>query len=290
AKFSIVSSLDVMLKTFYDISQGSNNVSQFAIQLEKVLGNIRVSHPEALSGHKFSEQLRNRFFHGLSESLRGTLRFKYEQGCSYEDLLLSARQVEGEKFPVETTVVDSSNKTKAKAAAAQSKPSSDLDRLEKAYRCTQGELAKFQHQVSELSKLRASLQASSISSTPKEANTESGQTPQASQNSQHSGQGKKGYYNPNYYSNRGRGYGRGNGGRKPMPDPPGKPKGWSRLCYWCRDFVPPEEANHPIRECPFYTQGREEWWSMQPGKVPPPNSNTNSGTSMPGASKPPQGN
>ena len=45
AKFTIVSSLDVMMGNLYGIKQGSNFVSQFAINIEKVLGSIRVGHP-----------------------------------------------------------------------------------------------------------------------------------------------------------------------------------------------------------------------------------------------------
>ena len=33
-----------------------------------------------------------------------------------------------------------------------------------------------------------------------------------------------------------------------MVDPPGKPEGWARLCYWCRDHVPFEKANHLVKD------------------------------------------
>ena len=284
AKFAIVSSQDVMMKTFFDISQGSNNVSQFAIQLEKVLGNIRVCHPESLTGREFSNHLRNRFFHGLSETYRGTLRYKFDQGCSYEDLLLSARQVEGEKIGNVDTVSDSSIKSKAKAAVVQqTKAQPSLGELQQAYRITQGEVAKFQSQMNKLTKLKDSLQVSSISShapstTGANGRQQQPQTPaqQPTQTSQPLDQSGKGYNNPGYSQNWGRGRGgrgRGGGPRKSIPDPPGRPKGWSRLCYWCREFVPFEQANHLIRDCPFYKQGKEDWWSMQPGHTSTPNPN-----------------
>ena len=38
-------------------------------------------------------------------------------------------------------------------------------------------------------------------------------------------------------------------------------------------FVPFEQANHLIRDCPFYKQGKEDWWSMQPGHTSTPNPN-----------------
>ena len=37
AKFNIVSSLDVMMANLYGIKQGNNSISQFAINIEKVL-------------------------------------------------------------------------------------------------------------------------------------------------------------------------------------------------------------------------------------------------------------
>ena len=47
-----------MMGNFYAISQGSGSVSQFAIQLEKVLGDIRVSHPKALKGGEIHYSLK----------------------------------------------------------------------------------------------------------------------------------------------------------------------------------------------------------------------------------------
>ena len=45
AKFAVVTSKDVMMKTFYQITQGTESVPQFVIKLEKVLSNIRTCHP-----------------------------------------------------------------------------------------------------------------------------------------------------------------------------------------------------------------------------------------------------
>ena len=49
AKFTVVSSLDVMMGNLYGIKQGSNSVSQFAIYIEKISGSIRVSHQTTFS-------------------------------------------------------------------------------------------------------------------------------------------------------------------------------------------------------------------------------------------------
>ena len=61
AKFTVVSSLDVMMGNLYGIKQGNNSVSQFAINIEKVLGSIRgsirVSHPTTFSTRESQRHL-----------------------------------------------------------------------------------------------------------------------------------------------------------------------------------------------------------------------------------------
>ena len=74
AKFTVVSSLDVMMANLYGIKQGNNSVSQFAINIGKVLGSIRVSHPTTFSTRESQRHLRTRFFHGLNDRLREGLQ------------------------------------------------------------------------------------------------------------------------------------------------------------------------------------------------------------------------
>ena len=166
AKFPVVTSKDVMI-TFYQITQGTDSVSQFAIKLEKVLSNIRTCHPHSFLGNQFSNELKERFFHGMADYPKNTLRYRYNLGCSYEELLLEARQVEGEQVGIAEktdTVTDSStSKTKAKASVAQQvKNQPDVQKLAHAYRCAQGELAKMQQQIGELTQFKQALQVSSI--------------------------------------------------------------------------------------------------------------------------------
>ena len=35
------------------------------------------------------------------------------------------------------------------------------------------------------------------------------------------------------------------------------------LCYWCRDFLPKEQANHKVAQCPYQSQARTDWWKSQ---------------------------
>ena len=119
AKFTVVSSLDVMMGNLYGIKQGSNSVSQFAINIEKVLGSIRISHPTTFSSRESQRHLRNRFFHGLNDKLRNSLRHKYETDCSYEELLQYARMVKSEKNESGMNESVPTKAAKVKASSAQ---------------------------------------------------------------------------------------------------------------------------------------------------------------------------
>ena len=282
AKFTVVSSLDVMMANLYGIKQGNNSVSQFAINIEKVLGSMRMSLPTTFSTREFQRHLRTRFFHGLNDRLRNSLRHKYETDCSYEELLQYARMVESEKSESGVSESVPAKATKAKASSAQqpqqqsqSKGTGDLVRLEKAYRSCQGELAKMQRHLQQMQEIKSSWDASAFQSstdpTPQQNSGSGGNSSHSQPQNQNSSPQNSGQYpnqNQNYNSSgrgyRGRGRGRSYGpGRRQATTPPGKPEGWNRLCFWCRDFATFDDANHPIKECPYYKEVRKEWWQHQ---------------------------
>ena len=67
----------------------------------------------------------------------------------------------------------------------------------------------------------------------------------------------------NFQSGRGgRGSYRGRGGRGR-----GRGRGGLILCYWCRDFLPKEQANHKVAQCPYQKQAKDNWWKRQFGNV-----------------------
>ena len=39
------------------------------------------------------------------------------------------------------------------------------------------------------------------------------------------------------------------------------------LCYWCRDFLPKEQASHKVAQCPYQKQAKDSWWKNQLGNV-----------------------
>ena len=60
----------------------------------------------------------------------------------------------------------------------------------------------------------------------------------------------------------GRGSYRGRGGRGR-----GSGRGGLILCYWCRDFLPKEQANHKVAQCPYQSQAKNDWWKNQLGSI-----------------------
>ena len=267
AKFTEVSSLDVMMGSLYSIKQGTLTVSQYAIKLEKVLGSIRVSHPNALTSKEYQHHLRNRFFHGLSDKLRNNLRHKYETDCNYDQLLQYARMIESEKTDNTGEVSSSSTTkaTKAKASSAQSeKQGVDMQKLEQAYRCCQGELMRMNKNVQQLQQMKASLEATSFQ-------TSTNSTPKTSADGGGRSNGNSPNSTPNFNTQPSpntsgktnfKGKGRGKGTKRSSYDPPGKPAGWSKLCFWCRNFTTFEQANHPLKDCPHYNGVRKNWWAQ----------------------------
>ena len=139
----------------------------------------------------------------------------------------------------------------------------------------QGELAKMQRHLQQMQEIKSFWDASAFQSstdpTPQQNSRSGGNSSQSQPQNQNSSPQSSGQYpnhNQNYNSN-GRGYrgrerGKGYGpGRRQATSPPGKPEGWNGLCFWCRDFATFDDANHPIKECPYHEEVRKEWWQHQ---------------------------
>ena len=47
----------------------------------------------------------------------------------------------------------------------------------------------------------------------------------------------------------------------------GRGRGGPILCYWCRDFLPKEQANHKVAQCPYQKQAKDSWWKNQLGNT-----------------------
>ena len=47
----------------------------------------------------------------------------------------------------------------------------------------------------------------------------------------------------------------------------GRGRGSPILCYWCRDFLPKEQASHKVPQCPYQKQAKDSWWKNKLGNV-----------------------
>ena len=60
---------------------------------------------------------------------------------------------------------------------------------------------------------------------------------------------------------------RGRGGRGGYRGRGGRGRGGLILCYWCRDFLPKEQANHKVAQFPYQKQAKDNWGKNQLGTV-----------------------
>ena len=60
---------------------------------------------------------------------------------------------------------------------------------------------------------------------------------------------------------------KGRGGRGGYRGRGGRGRGGLMLRYWCRDFLPKEQANHKVAQCPYQKQAKSEYWKNQLGTV-----------------------
>ena len=284
-KFTTVHSLDVLMGQFYQIAQGLDTVAQFAIKLEHHLGSIRNSHPGAVSDVDFFRHLRERFFHGLSERMRSSLRHKYDdKAIDYHSLLAYARVIEGETgMSAENEKNDKQEPAKAVAKGSAIQKGNDVDKLTKAFATTQGELHKLQKQLQDITQVVgqwAQVQATGFQAyvpAPSQGNSYQGQRgrgrginvphPPNQPNNQQFGQDRRGHGAPRHQPQQQRGTNqppRGNQNQQlPEQGQAVRPGNWNRLCFWCRDYAPADQANHLIKNCPYYNQGRKDWWTQQ---------------------------
>ena len=284
-KFTTVHSLDVLMGQFYQIAQGLDTVAQFAIKLEHHLGSIRNSHPGAVSDVDFFRHLRERFFHGLSERMRSSLRHKYDdKAIDYHSLLAYARVIEGETgMSAENEKNDKQEPAKSVAKGSSIQKGSDVDKLTKAFATTQGELHKLQKQLQDITQVVgqwAQVQATGFQAyvpAPSQGNSYQGQGgrgrgnsvphPPNQPNNQQFGPDRRGHGAPRHQPQQQRGTNqppRGNQQQQLQEQGQAvRPGNWNRLCFWCRDYAPADQANHLIKNCPYYNQGRKDWWTQQ---------------------------
>ena len=111
---------DVLMAQFYGTKmEPDEKCAFFGTRLEQKLNQITLQYPNKISDTMYWNCVRERFFHGLSKSMRTNLRPQFNGGANYYKLLEMARMIESEKFheDVKTEAKPTNQKGKAKVGA-----------------------------------------------------------------------------------------------------------------------------------------------------------------------------
>ena len=254
-KYQDKASYDVLMAQFYGTKiEPDEKCTSFGTRLEQKLNQVSLQYPNKISESMYWNCVRERFFHGLPKDMRTNLRTQFDSGANYYRLLELARIIESESLHEDSkTEIKSTNvKRKGKVGVAIANNTSQ-------------KIQQLQGAVKGLTKLLQGNQK--IHKHPKFHNMYHNQyitvqipvqndlntLPQVSQ----------GQSSANFVNTQGsRGGYRGRGGRGR-----GRGRGGLILCYWGRDFLPKEQANHKVAQCPYQKQAKDNWWKSQLGNV-----------------------
>ena len=239
---------DVLMAQFYGTKMDiDEKCASFGTRLEKKLNQVSLQYPNKISETMYWNCVRERFFHGLPKDMRTNLRTQFDSGAIYYQMLELARIVESENFHESSgnEAKTTSNKGKSKInVASVDNPTQQMQQLQGAVKDLT-KLLQNNQQPTQLPQIPQFVPQAgpkgtqeNVNNLPQATNGPGSTTPQR-------GRGGRGGY-------RGRG-GRGRGGLI--------------LCYWCRDFLPKEQANHKVAQCPYQKQAKNDWWKNQLGTV-----------------------
>ena len=234
----------VLMAQFYGTKMDSDEkCASFGTRLEQKLNQVSLQYLNKISDTMYWNCVRERFFHGLSKNMRTNLKTQFDGGANYYKLLELARMIESENFHDDTKNEAKPTNPKGKAKVGAVTINNTAQQIQQLHGAVKG-LTKL------LQGNRENTQPQQIPQfVPQPVQDNSNTLPQASQNQNpahsHGGRGGRGGF-------RGR-VGRGRGGLI--------------LCYWCRDFLPKEQANHKVANYPYQSQARDDWWKSQLGNV-----------------------
>ena len=238
---------DVLMAQFYGTKMDiDEKCALFGTRLEQKLNQVSLQYPNKISETMYWNYVRERFFHGLPKDMRTNLRTQFDSGATYYQMLELARIVESENVHENSgnEAKTTSNKGKSKInVASVDNSTQQIQQMQQLQGAVKGltKLLQNNQQPTQLPQIPQFVPQAgpkgaqeNVNTLPQATNGQSSTTPQR-------GRGGRGGY-------RGRG-GRGRGGLI--------------LCYWCRDFLPKEQANHKVAQCPYQKQAKNDWWKNQ---------------------------
>ena len=242
---------DVLMAQFYGTKMDiDEKCASFGTRLEQKLNQVSLQYPNKISETMYWNYVRERFFHGLPKDMRTNLRTQFDSGATYYQMLELARIVESENFHE-----NSGNETKSTSYKGKSKvniasvdnPTQQIQQMQQLQGAVKGltKLLQNNQQPTQLPQIPQFVPQTGPKGTQENVVT----SPQAT-----NGQG---FTTPQ----------RGRGGRGGYRGRGGRGRGGLMLCYWCRDFLPKEQANHKVAQCPYQKQAKSEYWKNQFGTV-----------------------
>ena len=238
---------DVLMAQFYGTKMDiDEKCASFGTRLEQKLNQVSLQYPVKISKTMYWNCERERFFHGLPKDLRTNLRTQFDSGATYYQMLELARIVESENFHensgIETKVTSNKGKSKINVASVDN-PTQQIQQMQQLQGAVKGltKLLQNNQQQTQLPQIPQFVSQTGQKGTQETVNT----LPQAT-----NGQGSTAPQ-------------RGRGGRGGYRGRDGRGRGGMILCYWCRDFLPKEQANHKVAQCPYQKQAKNDWWKNQ---------------------------
>ena len=242
---------DVLMAQFYGTKMDiDEKCASFGTRLEQKLNQVSLQYPDKISETMYWNCVRERFFHGLPKDMRTNLRTQFDSGATYYQMLELARIVESENFHensgIETKTTSNKGKSKINVASVDNL-TQQIQQMQQLQGAVKGLIKLLQNnqQPTQLPQIPQFVPQAGPKGTQENVNTLSQATNGQGSTTPQRGRGGRGGY-------RGRG-GRGRGGLI--------------LCYWCRDFLPKDQANHKVAQCPYQKQAKNDWWKNQLGTV-----------------------
>ena len=240
----------VLMAQFYGTKiEPDEKCASFDTRLEQKLNQVSLQYPNKMSESMYWNCVRERFFHGLSKDMRTNLRTQFDSGANYYRLLELARIVESENLHEDSKTETKTTVTKSKSKVSVATVNSTSQQIQQLQGAVKG-LTKMLQGNQQLSQTTPQYVSQPAQGTLTElVQNDMNTLPQASQSQNSASFGNT--QSRGGYRGRGRGKGRGN----PI------------LCYWCRDFLPKEQASHKVAQCPYQKQAKDSWWKNQLGNV-----------------------
>ena len=249
-KYQDKASYDVLMAQFYGTKiEPDEKCASFGTRLEQKLNQVSLQ-------YRNWNCVRERFFHGLPKDMRTNLRTQFDSGANYYRLLELARIVESESLYEDSKTEIKSTDAKGKGKVGVAIVDNTSQQIQQMQGAVKGltKMLQGNQQNSQTCQIPQYVSQPVQNSVQIPIQNDLNTLPQASQ-----GQSSANFVNTQG-SRGGRGGYRCRGGR-------GRGRGGPILCYWCRDFLPKEQANHKVAQCPYQKQAKDSWWKNRLGNT-----------------------